>query len=312
MKLLAYHARGDEYRRLIARRCPDLWIAAGSAPETLEQELPDADILLTFRLPLEALRHGRRLRWLQLTSAGADHLLPAADLLRDVTVTNARGIHAELMADYVFGVLVMQQWDFPRLLRQQAARQWRHQYTEPLGGKTLGVVGLGAIGLEIARRAPSFGLSVLGLRRTAAPVPGMSRVYTPEGLHEMLGQCDFVVLVVPETAETRHMIGEAELRAMKPTAYLVNVARGGVVDETALLRALRERWIAGAALDVLTEEPPPSEHPFWTMDNVILTPHIAGEPARYVERVVEVFVDNYRRFATGQPLQNVVDLAKGY
>jgi len=312
MKLLVYHGRGDEYRRLIAGRCPDLQVAAAAEPEALTRELPGAEILLTFRLPLEGLRHAGRLRWLQLTSAGADHLLPAAELLRAVTVTNARGIHAELMADYVFGVLVMQQWDFPRLLRQQAARLWRHQFTEPLAGKILGVVGLGAIGAEIARRAPSFGLIVLGLRRTVAPVPGIRRVYGPDRLREMLGQCDFVVLVVPETPETRGMIGEAELRAMKPTARLVNIARGAVVDEAALLRALREGWIAGAALDVLAEEPPPPDHPVWGLDNVILTPHIAGEPARYVERVVEIFVDNHRRWTAGQPLRNVVDLTRGY
>ncbi|MGH7319750.1 MAG: D-2-hydroxyacid dehydrogenase [Candidatus Rokuibacteriota bacterium] len=312
VKVLVVHQRADEYRGLMRRRFPELEVIAEPQDGRLEQGLAEAEFMIAWRHGIEALARARRLRWLQLTSAGVEHLLPVRALLRDVIVTNARGIHGEVMADYVFGVIVMQQWNFPRLFRNQQARCWDHQFTEPLAGKTLGVIGLGAIGREIVRRAPAFGMTVVGVKREAAPVDGVSRVFGPDRLAEMLPLCDFVVVVVPDTPETRQMIGARELRAMKPTAYLINIARGSVVDEPALVRALREGWIAGAALDVFAQEPLPPESPLWTLDRVILTPHIAGEPADYVGRVMDIFGENLARWRDGRPLRNVVDLAKGY
>ncbi|HLE43395.1 MAG TPA: D-2-hydroxyacid dehydrogenase [Methylomirabilota bacterium] len=312
MKVVVYHRRAAEYVRLIRERCVGADAVAADGEAELREALHDADALLAFQFPVQCLEAGRRLRWLQLTSAGAEHLLPAREWLRGVAVTNSRGIHADVMADYTFGVLVMLHWDFPRLSRNQQARRWEPRSTKPLRGKTLGVVGVGAIGREIARRAPAFGMSVQGVRRSGVPVPEVGRMFGPEGLREMLPSCDFVVLVTPETNETRSLLGERELRAMKRTAYLVNVARGSAVDEGALIRALREGWIAGAALDVFAQEPLPDDHPVWDLSNVIVTPHIAGEPDAYVERVMEIFADNYRRLAAGEPLRNPVDLAQGY
>jgi len=312
VSLLVYHRGAAEYARLLQERLPKVDLLATDAEDAFFAHIGDAEILLAWRFPIEALAKARRLRWLQLTSAGVEHLLPARDLLSRVLVTNASGIHAEPMADYTFGVMVMLHWGFPRLFRNQQARRWESQSTAPLAGGVLGVVGLGAIGGEIARRAPAFGLDVIGVKRHPTPVTGVRRVVGPDRLHEVLPGCDFVVLVVPQTAETRELIGERELRAMKPTSFLINLARGSVVDEAALLRALRERWIAGAALDVFTREPLPPEHPFWGMENVILTPHISGEPDEYARRVVDVFAENYRRWTAGDPLRNTVDLERGY
>lgn len=312
MNVLIYHRRADEYLRLIRERLPDLAVIVEDRADALAEQIRHAEVLLGWQFPLEALHAGRRLRWIQLTSAGVEHLLPAREQLRHVVVTNARGIHAALVADYTLGVMVMLQWNFLRLLREQETRQWRHRYTEPLASKTLGVVGVGAIGAEIARRGASFGMTVVGLRRTPAPVEGVSRMFGPDQLLEMLSLCDFVVLVVPATPETQRMVGERELRAMKRTAYLINIARGSVLDEPAFVRALRDGWIAGAALDVFEREPLPIDSPLWAMDNVIITPHIAGEPAEYARRVVDIFAENVRRWRAGEPLQNVVDFAKGY
>ena len=167
-----------------------------------------------------------------------------------MVLTNARGIHGDLMADYAIGVMVMLQFGFPRLLRLQQARTWQHQYTEPLAGKTLGVLGVGAIGGEIARRGAAMGMTVLGMRREPRPAEGVARMFGPDGLGELLPRCDFVVVVVPATPETRRMLGERELRAMRRGAHLINVARGSVVDEAALVRALADGWLGGAALDV--------------------------------------------------------------
>lgn len=312
MKILVYHGRAETYRALLAERFPDLEVAAGASDEVLDRHVEDAEVLLAWRFPVHALKRARRLRWIQLTSAGVDHVLDGVAELRDVVVTNTRGIHAELMADYAMGAMVMLQWSFPRLLRQQQARSWRHQYTEPLAGKTLGVVGVGAIGGEIARRGGAAGMTVLGMRRDPRPVEGVERMFGPAELREMLSLCDFVVLVVPATPATHRMVGEGELRRMRRSAFLVNVARGSVVDEPALVRALEEGWIAGAALDVFETEPLPATSPLWAMENVIVTPHIAGEPDDYPRRVMIVFEENIRRFREGRPLVNVVDLDRGY
>jgi phosphoglycerate dehydrogenase-like enzyme len=311
-KILVYHARADAYRALLAERFPDLEVAAGAGADVLDRHLADAEVLLAFRFPVERLAEARRLRWVQLTSAGADHLVEGCPALAGVTVTNTRGIHVEVMADYTLGVMVMLQWRFPRLLRQQQARVWRQQSTEPLAGKRLGVVGVGAIGGEIARRGAAIGMEVLGVRRDPTPVAGVSRMFGPDGLRELLPLCDFVVLAVPGTPATRHLVGEAELRRMRPGAFLVNIARGNVVDEPALVRALQDGAIAGAALDVFETEPLPPASPLWAMENVIVTPHISGEPDDYPRRVMTVFEENIRRWREGRPLTNVVHLDRGY
>jgi phosphoglycerate dehydrogenase-like enzyme len=315
VKLLVYHARAETYCALLRERFPDLDVAtvvAGADEAALERHLADAEVLLGWRLPAAALARAPRLRWIQLTSAGADHVLDVRPDLGDVVLTNARGIHGALMADYAIGVMVMLQWGFPRLLRLQQARTWRHQYTEPLAGKCLGVLGVGAIGGEIARRGAAMGMTVLGLRREPRPAEGVDRMYGPDGLGELLPRCDFVVVVVPATPETRRMLGERELRAMRRGAYLVNVARGSVVDEAALVRALAEGWLGGAALDVFETEPLPAESPLWAMDNVIVTAHIAGEPDEYPKRVMGVVAENVARWREGRPLLNVVDPRRGY
>lgn len=312
MKVLVYHRRAEEYRRMIRERFPDLEVAAGEEEGTLHQHIADAEVLICWRFPVGVLKGAKKLRWIQLTSAGIDHLLGVQEDLRSVTVTNAKGIHGQVMADYTFGAMVMLHWNFPGLLRDQQARRWQHRFTGPLAGKTLGVVGVGAIGGEIARRGPGFGMTVVGVKRTPAPADGVSRIFGPDRLREMLPLCDFVVLVVPATPETRRMIGEAELRAMKRTAYLINIARGSVVDEAALIRGLLEGWIAGAALDVFEKEPLPAASPLWAMENVIITPHIAGEPDAYARRVMEIFGENVARWRAGQPLRNVVDFDRGY
>ena len=225
MKLLIFHRRAEEYGRHVAARCPGLEIIAGHDEATLARGLDEAEVIMASKFPVETLARARRLRWIQLTSAGAEHLVPVRDVLGGVIVTNASGVHAALAADYVFGVLVMLQWGFPQLLRRQQAREWGFQFTPPLAGKTLGIVGLGSIGAEVARRAPAFGMTVIGLRRQPGPVDGVDRVLGPSGLPELLRDSDALVLSVPGTAETHGMIGEPELRMMRRGAFLINIAR---------------------------------------------------------------------------------------
>lgn len=312
MKVLIYHPRADHYLSLIRKRFPGLDVRAGYERDVLEQHLSDTDILIAWKFPLDALKTAKRLRWIQTTTVGIDHLLEAREDLRDVVVTNTGGIHAEIVADFSFAAILVMHWDFPSLFRDQAEKKWGKRYTDPLVGKILAVIGVGAIGSEIARRGQSFHMSVLGVKRIPSPVEGVDRIYGPNQLPWVLAQSDFVVLALPATPDTYQIIGEKEFRLMKRTAFLVNVSRGSVVDEAWLLKALKEKWIAGATLDVFEEEPLPEESPLWSLENIMITPHISGDLRDYPERVTEIFSENFLLWQDGKPLSRVVDLARGY
>jgi phosphoglycerate dehydrogenase-like enzyme len=292
---------------------------------------PDVEILYSFSLPPDTLQLAPRLRWLQLHSAGANHILDNPIIKSDVAITTVSGIHATPIAEYVFASMLAFRWRVPQWTQCQREAKWPSNrwdlYARPeLRGSTLGIVGYGSIGREVGRLGKAFEMRVLALRRSpgqaeqgyavertgdpAGAIP--ERFYTPGQLHEMLPDCDYVVISLPLTPETRHFIGEAELKAMKPSAYLVNIARGPIVDEQTLIRALREAWIAGAGLDVFEREPLPDDSPLWTMDNVLISPHVAGFTPRYDERAAALFAENLNRYMAGRPLLNLLDKAQGY
>jgi phosphoglycerate dehydrogenase-like enzyme len=303
---------------------------AGEAAAALEAH-PQTEILYAFHVPPDALTRAPRLRWIQLHSAGADHLLEHSIMRSDVAVTTTSGIHATPIAEYALASILAQRWQVPRWTRCQRVGEWPagrwSLYTRPeLRGSTLGILGYGSIGREIARLGQAFGMRVLAMRRSAGSaergyaVEGTGdpqglipeQFYAPERLHEMLAECDYVVVALPLTGATRHFIGEAELRAMKPTSYLVNIARGAIVDEAALVRALHEGWIAGAGLDVFEQEPLPLDSPLWELENALISPHVAGFTARYDERAAALFAENLRRYLAGEPMLNLVDRVAGY
>lgn len=273
-----------------------------------------------------------QLRWLQLDTSGVDHVLPTPIWHADVSVTTLNGVAPPTMSEYALMMMLAFAHRLPLMLAHQAradwpslAERWRRFMPRELRGATLGIVGYGSIGRQLGHVARVLGMTVLGLRRGTATSPetyridgmaehsdGPDQLYDPDGLLEMLPRCDYVVLIVPYTAATHHLIDRAALRAMKPTAVLVNMARGGVVEEGALIEALREGWIAGAALDVFAEEPLPPTSPFWTMGNVIISPHVAGFTPHYHERVLELFGANLRRYLAGEPLLNQARRDRGY
>jgi phosphoglycerate dehydrogenase-like enzyme len=312
MRVCVHHPQGERYAELIRAQRPALDVRVAADEPGLRQQLREAEVLVAFRFPLDAIDDAPRLRWIQVTSAGTEFLASARERLAGVVVTNGRGVHAAPIADYVLGAGVMLLSDWPSFLRAQAARQWQRRPVTALAGKVMGMIGLGSIGQEIARRARAFGLDVLGVRRSAQPVPGVTDVVPPSELRSVLPRCDLVVVTVPLTDQTRGMIGAAELRAMKRGAFLINVSRGGVVDEEALIGALRDGHVAGACLDVFATEPLPADSPLWTLPNVIVTPHIAGMRGDYEPLLVAIFLDNLGRLERGAPLRNVVDLARGY
>ena len=289
----------------------------------LEAALADAEVLFGFwggALP-DLVRPDAlpgKLRWVQLTSAGTDRVDPA--LIRaGLTFTTVSGLHATPIAESVLGYMLMFEKGWPTLWRRQAEHNYdRMVVPRILAGRTVGVVGMGAIGLECARLAKAIGCRVRGIRRSVGergPDAVADEVLPPGDLDELLAESDHVVLAVPLTEETRHMIGAAQLRTMgarSERSYLINIARGEVVDEAALTEALREGVIAGAALDVFEREPLPPESPLWELDNVIITPHITGGVENYNELATSILCDNLRRYLDGEPLRNIVDPDRGY
>jgi phosphoglycerate dehydrogenase-like enzyme len=287
------------------------------AKERLAAILAETDVIFTNPVvPSDLVERAPQLRWLQLTSAGVDRLLDSPIVRSHVTVTTASGIHAVTISEYVLGAILAFAKGFPAALRAQMEARWAPYPPQELEGQTVGIVGMGAIGSRVAELAHAFGMRVLAIRRsvkTRASGEGpVDELLPPSELPYLLGESDYVVLAVPLTPESTRMIGEAELRAMKPSAVLINIARGSVIDEAMLIRALKERWIAGAALDVFEREPLPSGSELWPLDNVLLTPHISGGTPRYMERAIELFCDNLRRYLAGETLRNVVDVARGY
>jgi phosphoglycerate dehydrogenase-like enzyme len=291
--------------------------------EELAASLTGAGVLCSYDIPANWRSLAPKLRWLQFPGAGVDGLKPTGilDAGSGIMITTAAGIHASTICEYVFGSMLMFNWNWAQMVRLQDKHVWARSASwykldrRELVGQTLGIVGVGNIGRQIAKLGRAFGMRVLGMRRSMADEqgdPDIDAYIPPERLHELLSQSDYVVLAVPLTQTTEKLIGEAELRAMRPNAYLVNIARGHVVDEKALIRALNEGWIAGAGLDVTEEEPLPSDSPLYSMQNVILTPHISGNSIYYEKRLAVLFADNLRRFRAGEPLLNRYDPARGY
>lgn len=314
LTIVLNHPAAEAYSRLIAERFPQVRTIVAPDAARLEQYIGEADALLAFRFPVEVFDKAKKLRWFQCTGAGVDSIFPIRDRAGHITVTNGRGIHGDIIADYVMAGATMLHWDFRRFLREQAERKWNPRYVAPLTEKTLGVVGLGSIGATIARRAKSIGMTVVGSKRDiSTPVEGVDRLFASNALKDLLPLCDFVVIAVPGTAETVGLIGAAEIACMRRDGFLINIARGNVIIEAELIKALQAGTIAGAMLDVFEREPLPQDSPLWEMPNVIATPHVAGSPSNYTERVFSsVLADNIERFLKGQPLKNVVDLGRGY
>ena len=306
-RIVVYHRDAGAYLSALRVLAPHADARGTSDAQALRQWIADADVLVSHVFPLDVLDAATSLRWIQVTSAGTEFLAPAAARLADVAVTNARGVHAQPIADYVMTAAVMLQSSWPDFVREQAAHRWRRRPVQTLTGTTMGIVGLGSTGQEIARRAVVSGMRVLGVRRSGEPMAGVDAVYPPERLGTFLAQCDFVVLALPATRSTRALLGAAQFRAMKRSAFVINIARGSIVDEPALVHALESGTIAGACLDVFAVEPLPEDSPLWSLRNVIVTPHIAGMRADYEPRLMEIFVDNLARFEAGEPLRNRVD-----
>jgi phosphoglycerate dehydrogenase-like enzyme len=285
--------------------------------ESLAQALPGTEVLCVTDFRTSALRdawhEADRLTWIHATSAGVDRLLFDAMRASDVTVTNARGIFDGPIAEFVLGRIIAFCKDFLGSLDAQQRHQWRHRETERVAGRSVLVVGAGGIGREIARLCRAVGLQVDGVARKArSGNADFGEIHGQESLQALLPHYDYVVVAAPLTADTEGLFDEAAFRAMRSDARFINIGRGRIVRTEALTKALREGWIAGAALDVFEQEPLPAEHPLWDTPNVMLSAHMAGDVVGWEQALSEQFIANFRRWRSGEPLFNLVDKQRGY
>ncbi len=308
------------YYERAQKRWPAMRVVNLADYAAIESEIGDADIFLGASLRPRQFAAARKLKWIQTPSAGVNQLMYPELRSSGVIVTNARGVHAQAMSEHVLGTIIALARNFPAAVRCQARHQWAQKelgddphMPRELGGQLLVLVGFGGVGKAVARLARALGMRVWAVTRSGVAESALAeRILPAAQLDEALAQADFVVLAAPDTPETHQMIGARQLAAMKPTAFLINVARGSLIDEVALVDALSRGRIAGAALDVTATEPLPGTSPLWDCENLFITPHLSASSDRLWEREGDLLLENLERWFSGRPLLNQVDLARGY
>jgi len=299
-----------QYYRGLRDAFPEMAIDLVDHHSKVDPYIDSADILLTFGAHMadHVLEKGRKLRWIQALGTGVDGIVDRPPFREGVLVTNMHGLHGDSVPEAAIMLMLAMARDLPRSMRQRNARKWDRYPSQLLKGKTVGIFGVGAIAKSLAPKCKSFGMKVIGITSAVRGVEGFDRMVRRDDLESAVGELDFLVLLTPYTAETHGIVGARVLAAMKPTAFLVNLARGGIVEEDALVHALREKHLAGAALDVFAIEPLPQDHPLWSMDNVIVTPHLGGFHDQYAEQALPTVIENFRKFLSGDTagMTNVV------
>jgi phosphoglycerate dehydrogenase-like enzyme len=284
--------------------------------EDVARAVEDAEVLLLWDFRAQMLReawlHARRLRWIHSSGAGVDAVIFPELIASDVILTNSRGVYDRAIAEYVLGLMLAFAKDMWTTADAQRRREWQYRETELLQDRRLLVIGAGGIGRAIARLARAAGMKVEAAARTGRSDPELGPITAVADLGGVLGDADYVVIAAPLTPETRGLFTAAAFERMKPAARLINIGRGAIVDEAALLDALRHKRIAGAALDVFMQEPLPKEHPFWDLPGLVVSPHMCGDFIGWTAAVADLFVKNYLRWRRGEPLLNIVDKALGY
>jgi phosphoglycerate dehydrogenase-like enzyme len=302
----------EQEEERIRAAAPDADIVFATSVADVADRLPEAHVVAG-TLDAAGLVAAGRLQWVHSWAAGVDGALHPEMVASPVVLTSSKGNGAVPLAEHALMLMLMLDRDAPRWLRAQGSRTWDRFPHGELAGATCGIVGMGGAGSALAHRAAAFDMRVLGLRRRPErQVPDVERMYGPGEVTAFVAESDFVVVTAALTPQSRGLLGPAAFRAMKPTAYYICVSRGGIADDDALLTAVREGWIAGAGLDAHAVEPLPADSPFWSLPNVIVTPHNGATTAQTRRRGVDVFVDDLTRFVAGGPLRNVVDKQTGY
>ena len=316
MKMLVMAMWPESYLAQVREAFPGVTFVSTNDPATALREVADADAI--FGQPgREVILAGKQLKWIQSPSAGVEWMWNTPELPQlDIVVTNMRGAHAATIAEHFFAMMLFMTRQFPVLIEGQRQRQWVRPVEPPpvgLSGRTLGVLGLGNIGRAIAQRGKGFDMRVIAvdINEVEQP-PYVDELYRLDGLQYMLSQADFQAIAIPITPESRGMIGAAQLEVMKPTAYLGIMSRGKIVDEQALIGALKENMLAGLGADVMAIEPLPEDDPLWDAPRTILSPHMSGQSEQTSTRATDILKENLRRFLAGEELYNTVVKARGY
>jgi glyoxylate/hydroxypyruvate reductase A len=308
--LLIIHRWAPDFKDYLQKLIPDLKITAWTSAETIPPDIEDVDMILGWKFPQELPKRAKNLKWIQSIGAGVDHIITQPELPEDIMITRTIGDLAVFMAEYVMGFCLYFTLQLPRLLKNQQQAIWEPFPTNKLEGKTLALLGLGAIGTTIALKAKSLGMRVLGAKRTKGSVEGIDQLFVGDAWIDMLPQADFFVIALPITPDTRGLINADALKLLKKGCYLINISRGKIVDEHFMMTMIQEKKLAGAALDVFDEEPLPPDNPLWKIPTVVITPHIAG--VSQPEGICPEFYENYQRFIKGKPLHFAVNRAQGY
>jgi phosphoglycerate dehydrogenase-like enzyme len=319
LTLLVLADPSASWLKLLEKLGPDIHVIVSNDVTKVRESAAQADVIVngTSNPPLlsAAIPSARRAKWIHSLWTGVDNVLCPEVLASPLPLTNGRGVFRRPLAEWTVGAMLYFAYNMRRMIRQQQAGVWEAFTTEEIQGKTLGIVGYGGIGSMAAELARPFGMRIAALRRRPELFnsdPLVDESFAPAKLDQMMAASDYILLAAPLTEETRGMIGAAQIAAMKPTGVLINVGRGAVVDEPALVQALENGKIRGAALDVFAVEPLPADHPFYKMENVLLSPHTADLLRDFINLAVESFLENLRRFQANEPLLNLVDKHAGY
>ena len=313
IEILSLHPLKPEQQKKILDISPDISLQVADIKES-EPFWPEIDIAFAWgQMNLDPfLSEAPKLKWIQTLSAGVDHILTPKVVERNIPVTNTKGIHGIPISEYVFATLLSFQRNLPKIQEQQKSKIWKKVTGDEIFGKTIGIIGLGAIGNEIARRAKAFGMTVLGSKHSKTTEPLVDQLFGPDELDQLLPQCDVVVLALPSTKATQGLFDLEKFKLMKPTSIFINISRGDIVIERDLIQALQENIITHAILDVFQTEPLPDTSTLWNLPNLTLTPHISASTPYYVDRAIDIFIDNLKSYMENKPLKNIIDPQKGY
>lgn len=304
----------DKHLNTIKELC-DMPVKVEANLDASALPLEDVEILITYGFGINRglLDRMPALKWIQVFQTGVEHIPLNEVHKRGIVLTNVKGIYGKPMSEYVMSIVLYITRDIPRFVRNQKLHKYdRRELVDEVNGKTMGIFGTGMIGKEVAKKAKAFEMNVLGFNSTGRPVPHFDETYTWDKKDEMLRRSDFIVLLLPLTEKTRHFIGKREFSIMKKGACLINIGRGPLIDESALVESMERGDIRGAALDVFNEEPLPEHSPLWDLDNVLITPHLSGKTVRFFERCIDIFAKNYKAYTEKRPMHFVVDVKRGF
>ena len=309
MNVLVLDKLAAGYKKALNERFPELVVHAAAKEEDVGEFIGRADILLCARISDALMQKAVNLKWIQAVTTGTDYLTRLPSLKKDVLITTTRGIHGPQMSEMAFLLMLALNRNLPQVVKNQEKAHWENWPSKLIWKKKVGIFGVGVIGEELARKCKAFAMEVFGVDVVKRQLECIDRWYGPEDIIEVARQVDFLILVAPNTPQTEKIVGAKVLSSMKPTAYLINIGRGELVDEPALIDALNTGTIAGAALDVYWQEPLPKEHPLWRAKNLIAMPHMGGPSDVYVEQAMAVMEENFRRYLKGERknLINVVE-----